>query len=139
MKDRDIKIFRDSVHGYIDIPVDYVTLFIDSEVFQRLRGIEQTGMRTLYPSARHDRFIHSLGTYFLGHKAFSHFRKNVKTTYNDKGGINHYNVFGTIEKSEKFWDKYGVLFEIACLMHDCGHAPFSHTLEFHYDKEVIGE
>lgn len=127
-----MKIFRDNVHGYIDIPVDYVKSFVNTEMFQRLRGIEQTGMRTLYPSARHDRFIHSLGTYFLGHKAFYYFRKNVKSTYS-----NHYNVLNNIEESERFWDKYGVLFEIACLLHDCGHAPFSHTLEFHYDEELI--
>lgn len=132
-----MKIFRDNVHGYIDIPVDYVKSFIDTEIFQRLRGIEQTGMRTLYPSARHDRFIHSLGTYFLGHKAFYHFRKNVKSTYNETSNSDHYNVLNNMEESEKFWDKYGVLFEIACLLHDCGHAPFSHTLEFHYDKESI--
>ena len=64
----DNKIFKDCVHGYIRVPTDMVRFFIDTEIFQRLRYIEQTGMRTLYPSARHDRFIHSLGTYYLGSK-----------------------------------------------------------------------
>lgn len=138
MTEQKMKIFRDNVHGYIDIPYDYVTSFVDTELFQRLRGIEQTGMRVLYPSARHDRFIHSLGTYFLGHKAFEHFRKNVYSTYNGSTN-NHYDVLNDRAKSDRFWEKYRILFEIACLLHDCGHAPFSHTLEFHYDTECIDD
>lgn len=141
MIEQDTKVFRDNVHGYIKIPLDYVEQFIDTEMFQRLRQIEQTGMRTLYPSARHDRFIHSLGTYFLGHKAFVCFRENVKKRFNDVTDFssNYYSVFSDRDQNELFWDKCGVLFEIACLLHDCGHAPFSHTLEFHYDKEAIRE
>ncbi|MBQ8120304.1 MAG: HD domain-containing protein [Ruminococcus sp.] len=136
MKTQDNKIFRDNVHGYIEIPVEYVTSFIDTELFQRLRNIEQTSMRTLYPSARHDRFIHSLGTYYLGDKAFDSFRKNVKATYGNAEN-NHYYIYNNEKDSELFWDKHKILFDIACLLHDCGHSPFSHTLEFHYDKEPI--
>lgn len=130
----EYKIFRDNVHGYIKIPVDFVHLFIDSDIFQRLRYIEQTGMRTLYPSARHDRFIHSLGTYYLGCKAFENFRDNVETSSLKYADPNrkHYFVFDS-EKNEIFWDKCGILFKIACLLHDCGHAPFSHALEFVYE------
>ena len=137
--DTTMKIFRDNVHGYIEIPNEYVKLFIDTPIFQRLRGIEQTGMRVLYPSARHDRFIHSLGTYFLGHKAFNYFKKNIENTYGENSESNYYNVCDDMAQSEKFWEKYRILFEIACLLHDCGHAPFSHTMEFHYAKEIISE
>ena len=138
MDTQEVKIFRDNVHGYIEIPVEYVTSFVDTEVFQRLRHIEQTSMRVLYPSARHDRFIHSLGTYYLGHKAFNCLRKNVKSTYGTHKK-DHYYIYEDEIRTEKFWDKYGILFEIACLLHDCGHAPFSHTLEFHYDKEPVSD
>ena len=129
-----VKIFRDNVHGYIRVPVDFVELFIDTEIFQRLRNIEQTGMRVLYPSARHDRFIHSLGTYHLGYKAFDCFRENVKKSSDNQLDLErrHYHVFDNAE-NERFWDKCKVLFHIACLLHDCGHAPFSHTLEFYYE------
>ena len=125
---QETKIFRDSVHGYINVPVDYVTNFIDTELFQRLRHIEQTGMRILYPSARHDRFIHSLGTYFLGHKAFECFKRNIYRSYHGIAGkTDHYIIFEDEKENECFWDKCQLLFEIACLLHDCGHAPFSHT------------
>lgn len=134
VKRSDFKIFKDNVHGYIKIPIDFVCQFIDTDVFQRLRNIEQTGMRTLYPSARHDRFIHSLGTYHLGTKAFDNFRMNVKDYSAKQTDSNrkHYNVLSD-DKNEIFWDKCDYLFRIACLLHDCGHAPFSHTLEFLYE------
>lgn len=140
MIEQRTKVFKDNVHGYIELPLDYVELFVDTEIFQRLRGIEQTGMRTLFPSARHDRFIHSLGTFYLGHKAHMCFQRNVKARYNnDLNSVNHYYVFKDESKSIEFWENCRVLFEIACLLHDCGHAPFSHTLEFHYDKESLVE
>ena len=48
-----VKIFKDSVHGYIEIPSIVVSNIIDTEQFQRLRYIEQTSMRSLYPAARY--------------------------------------------------------------------------------------
>lgn len=35
------------------------------------------------------------------------------------------------------WDKWEMLFCIACLLHDCAHAPFSHTLEYIYDIDLV--
>ncbi|MDR2720415.1 MAG: HD domain-containing protein [Nitrososphaerota archaeon] len=133
------KVFRDNVHGYIRVPEDVVQLFINTEIFQRLRNIEQTGMRILYPSARHDRFIHSLGTFHLGSKAFESFRKNAKEASDKQTEKDrrHYYVSATNDDTELFWDKCGALFEIACLLHDCGHAPFSHTLENLYAHPSI--
>lgn len=125
------KVFRDSVHGYIRIPSVIVREIIDTPEFQRLRHIEQTSMRPLYPSARHDRFVHSLGVYHLGRKAFGNVRKsmpsgflaNLSSPCNDSG----------------WWDKECVLFSLACLLHDCAHAPFSHTLERYYEVEQSGD
>ena len=56
----NVKIFRDTIHGYIEIEKDIVNSIIDTALFQRLRRIEQTSMRCLYPAARHDRFIHAI-------------------------------------------------------------------------------
>lgn len=61
-----IKRILDSVHGYIDIDESYFSNIIDTDYFQRLRRIEQTSTRALFPSARHDRFIHSLGVFHIG-------------------------------------------------------------------------
>ncbi|GHT64321.1 dGTP triphosphohydrolase [Bacteroidia bacterium] len=112
------KIFRDPIYGYISISEKYCEDFIDTPIFQRLRRIEQTSMRILYPAAHHDRFIHSLGVFYLGKTAFSHLEANSR------------NFFSEITQEQ--WDKYRTTFEIACLMHDCGHSPFSHTFEDHY-------
>lgn len=71
------KLIRDTIHGYIEIPEIIINELIDTPVFQRLRQIEQTSMRTLYPSAHHDRFVHSLGVYHLGKLAFLGLTHNI--------------------------------------------------------------
>lgn len=45
------KMFMDSVHGYISVPRCFVGYLIDTEMSQRLRNIDQTGMRILYPNS----------------------------------------------------------------------------------------
>jgi len=111
------KIIKDFVHGYIELPLSYITHFIDTPNFQRLRRIEQTSMRVLYPSSHHDRFIHSLGTFHLGCTAIDYLKKNSKDILTDEKDVNS--------------------FKIACLLHDCGHAPFSHTFEDYFNKESL--
>jgi len=113
------KVIRDPIFGYISIPHNYFDDFIDNEIFQRLRRIEQTSMRVVYPSAHHDRFSHSIGVFHLGRIAFKHIRENSSK---------HYEKIITND----VWNKYQNSFEIACLLHDCGHAPFSHTLENYF-------
>lgn len=117
------KKFRDTIHGYIDIPDIIVSNIIDTEQFQRLKYIEQTSMRSLYPAARHDRFIHSLGVYWLGKQAFAYFRQNSQKVLLEEEKK---------ELTEVWWNKQEILFSLSCLLHDCAHAPFSHTLENMY-------
>lgn len=123
-----IKIFRDPIYGYISIPNQYCLDFIDTPIFQRLRRIEQTSMRVLYPSAHHDRFSHSIGVYHLASIAFEHLYKNSVQYYPKE-----------IISSEQ-WEELKVTFLIASLLHDCGHSPFSHTFEHFYlyqrEKEI---
>ena len=59
------KTIRDPMYGYIKIDYPF-TVLIDTEEFQRLRNIRQTGYQSLYPSALHNRFVHSLGVFHLG-------------------------------------------------------------------------
>ncbi len=117
-KDMKCKIIRDNVHGYVNIPEIIFDEIIDTPVFQRLRRIEQTSMRALYPCAHHDRFIHSIGVYYLGCKAINGLLRNL-SSYN-------------LEIDESFWETYRLLFSLACLLHDCAHAPFSHSFEYAY-------
>ena len=111
------KIFKDPVHGYINVPDFFVHELIDNEYFQRLRNIEQTGMRVLYPAAKHDRFSHSLGVFHLGQKAVEALEKIKNTSILSK------------DFSDEDFNRCKILFLIACLLHDIGHAPFSHSLE----------
>jgi HD superfamily phosphohydrolase len=125
-----MKLIKDTIHGYIKIPDEYCRHLIDTEVFQRLRRIEQTSIRSLFPCAHHDRFVHSLGTYHLGSKAIGEIFNNSTE------------VIGEIKKEHGFEKKdlktllktLKETFEIACLLHDSGHAPFSHTFECHFDR-----
>jgi len=130
------KIFMDSVHGYISVPKLFVEKIVDTEYFQRLRNIDQTGIRILYPNAKHDRFCHSLGVFYLGQKAVD--------SLLDKFYLNeHWNLFDK-SNTEKFWLKNKILFLLACLLHDIGHTPFSHSLESQvldntFIKEKVGK
>ena len=115
------KTFMDSVHGYINIPKCFVDNIINTELFQRLRNIDQTGMRVLYPDAKHDRFGHSLGVFHLGSKAVDALLSNFSDDI--------YWKISSDNKKAIFWAKNKMLFLLACLLHDIGHAPFSHSLE----------
>ncbi len=127
-------LIRDTVHGYIKIPKVIVEDIIDTCCFQRLKDIEQTGMRVLYPTASHDRFTHSLGVYHLGVLAFEKFRDNVYN-FDNHSIYNKVSPEANPDLASIKWDKWGLLFSLACLLHDCGHSPFSHTLEFLYDMD----
>lgn len=117
-----MKQIKDPLYGYIDID-DFCLPLIDTAEFQRLRNIVQTGYQSLYPSALHNRFVHSIGVYYLGKKAFDCFEKNV----NDR----HFPEYANIN-----WEKVKKTFLLACLLHDVGHSPFSHTGEEYYKKST---
>lgn len=114
-----VKQFRDSVHGYIAVPESFCELFIDTPIFQRLKHIEQTSIRPLYPSARHDRFVHSLGVFHLASLAFTKIQQNTDPK---------------ILEGLPLVD-YAIAFRVAALMHDCAHSPFSHALEAYYNRQ----
>lgn len=118
------KIIRDPVHGYISVDRRICERFIDTKIFQRLRFIEQTSMRWLFPGGRHDRFVHSLGVYHLAGQVFEALARNSAST-----AVRDYLRSPGVKTT----------FVIAALMHDCGHAPFSHTTEFLYNKYYTGE
>ena len=122
------KKFRDPVYGYIEIEESIVHNIIDTAVFQRLRNIRQTSYGPLYPSSLHNRFVHSLGVYHLGCIAFDAIIKSLK--FNEETETKILGELNTLIKDNL--NRYELLFRLACLLHDVGHSPFSHTGEDFY-------
>ena len=103
------KIINDPVYGFITIPSELIFTIIDHPYFQRLRRIKQLGLTDyVYPGALHTRFHHAIGAMHLMSVTLDHLR--------NKG----------IEIDEKEYESA----LIAILLHDIGHGPFSHALEF---------
>jgi len=97
------KIIRDPIHGDIKLKGIFSEL-IEAPEIQRLYNIKQLGLAHLvFPGAHHTRFEHSLGTFFISGK--------ISDNLN-------------LDKNEK------ELISCAALLHDIGHGPFSHTLEY---------
>ncbi len=124
------KKFRDPVYGYIEINEDIVHNIIDTATFQRLRNIRQTSYAPLYPSSLHNRFVHSLGVYYLGCLAFNAILQSLQE--NEEKGTQILGGLNSLCKNKLV--RYKELFELACLLHDVGHSPFSHTGEEFYTK-----
>lgn len=133
-----MKIFMDAVHGQIHVPKDYCSLIIDTVLFQRLKRVEQTFVSSIFPTATHNRFSHSLGVYHIGKQLINAIENNKLSRINEiKKELNKKKNCFLSNKNDDSVKKsnYDILkesFQLACLLHDCGHAPFSHTFEKHY-------
>lgn len=102
------KIINDPVHGFITIPAGLPLELIEHPTFQRLNRIKQLGLSYLvYPGAHHTRFQHSLGAMYLMNEAINQLRLKGNEITEEEADA----VLATI------------------LLHDIGHAPFSHVLE----------
>lgn len=100
---------NDPIYGFISIHNELIFDIIDHRYFQRLRRIRQLGITDMvYPGAVHSRFHHALGAMHLMGRALQ--------TLKEKG----------FKVSEEEYS--GAL--IAILLHDVGHGPFSHSLEY---------
>ena len=102
------KIINDPVYGFITIPDALVFDVIEHPWVQRMRRIKQLGLAYYtYPSAQHTRFQHALGAMHLMGQAVAVLRaKGIEITVDEAQGLN-----------------------LAILLHDIGHGPYSHTLE----------
>jgi len=110
------KRFKDPVYGYIEFEDFIADRIIDSASFQRLRDIIQTSYAPLYASAVHNRFVHSLGVFYLANLAFNSIKESIPNQVNK--------------------ERCSIVFRYACLLHDVGHSPFSHSGEhFFLDKD----
>ena len=100
---------RDPVHGSIKVLKEEVPI-LEAPFFQRLRVIKQLGFTEyIFPGATHTRYIHSCGVMDIATKVFDQLFKNVVYDFELK--------------------KLKHTVRLACLLHDIGHAPLSHTTE----------
>jgi HD superfamily phosphohydrolase len=102
----------DNIHGYIHLD-KIASKIVDTNVFQRLRNIHQTGILYLvFPTATHSRFEHSIGTYHLA-------KLMISTLKNKHPELN-------------IDEEIIMLVSIAGLCHDLGHLLFSHLFDDYF-------
>ena len=102
------KIINDPVFGFITIPNEFLLNVLQHPYLQRLTRIRQMGLSYLvYPGATHTRLLHSIGAMHLMSEAISGLRLQGLEITHDEGNAAM----------------------AAILLHDIGHAPFSHVLE----------
>ncbi|WP_281346938.1 HD domain-containing protein [Weissella coleopterorum] len=108
------KVFRDPVHNFIHVNDPLILELIDTREFQRLRRIKQLGVaNTVFHTAEHSRFSHSLGVYEVARQIANHLERFPSQKLGDGGW--------------KVAERQVLL--AAALLHDLGHGPYSHTFE----------
>lgn len=113
------RLYRDPVHDTINWKDEgavggVISALIDAPEMQRLRHVRQLGMASsVFHGAEHSRFAHSLGVAHLARRMLSRIEP------------------GADERTR-------LSVASAALLHDLGHAPFSHVLErvfgFHHER-----
>ena len=102
------KIINDPVFGFLTIENDLIYDVLQHPYVQRLTRIRQLGLsHFVYPGATHTRFLHSIGA--------MHLMQN---------GLN-----SLATKGISISDNERTAAQLAILLHDIGHGPFSHVLE----------
>lgn len=109
-----VSSIRDPIYGSVPV-TSCEQKILKLPILNRLKGIKQLGLAYLeYPGANHTRYEHSIGVMHVSY---------------------------LIGQSLGLDDKDIQVIRIAALLHDLGHPPFSHTIEFAYSmfQDVFGE
>jgi len=100
---------RDVIWGHIYFTPELAAL-ANSPPFARLHRILQLGpVYHVYPGATHTRASHSMGVYHLGRRLLQNFVERGKIDWISREGA--------------------LSFLCACLLHDIGHFPYTHSLK----------
>ena len=100
--------FNDPIYGFITIESELILKLINHPFFQRLRRISQMGLSSfVYHGANHTRFGHALGSMHIMQRAIAILvSKGIPVSFKECEAM-----------------------QIAILLHDIGHGPFSHATE----------
>jgi len=135
-------VVRDPLYGDIAL-TDAERVVLDSDIFQRQRGVKQLGTSFLvYPSAVQSRFVHALGNVeIVGEMvegALNHSDPKVRTAFLQEAQK-------WLGQSDEDATRARVvqIARLAGMCHDLGHFPLGHVLEYAIrtaaiQKEVLG-
>jgi HD superfamily phosphohydrolase len=110
------------IHGQIELPLALFSL-IDTPLFQRLRNLKQCGLvYYVFPGTSHNRFEHSIGVAHLAGLMITHLQKQ--------------------QPELQITPREVLCVQVAGLLHDIGHGPFSHTFEkvakgFRHEQQTL--
>jgi HD superfamily phosphohydrolase len=121
------------VYGTVPLTL-LATYFIDNRYFQRLNKLKQLGTcDMIFPGAKHTRFEHSIGTYYLAGRVTARIKES-----SDPCKIaewlemipelkSHYEMEDY--KNSGFNQWIIELIKLAAIWHDVGHGPYSHMFD----------
>ena len=120
--DEPSKRVRCPIHGFIHFSQNEKAI-IDHKLFRRLRYIRQLALTEfLYPGASHTRFEHSLGVMYIVTRAFDILAAKhgdlLESAFSEVDGFGNDSL--AIARQA---------LRLAALLHDVGHASFSHAAE----------
>ena len=117
------RLVMDPVHGGIHF-FEHEKTVIDHHLFQRLRSILQNDMLFLvFPGATHSRFQHSIGAMHIAGRAFQEMIRSYLVAAKKYGTIR------MTDSQREAIQYFNACLRLAALLHDTGHAPFSHQFE----------
>jgi HD superfamily phosphohydrolase len=109
---------RCPLHGFVTI-TDWEREIINTPAFQRLRRIRQLAWTDqVYPGAMHTRFEHSLGVLHVASRLFDAIVERSRDLLRSE-----------LAYTDEGLKRDRTLVRLTALLHDVGHAPFSHASE----------
>ncbi len=119
---------RCPIHGFITLN-DWEKQIVSQPVFQRLRRIRQLAWTDqVYPGAMHTRFEHSLGVMHIATLLYDSIVARSRDLLRNELGYD-----------DAGFKRNRQLVRLAALLHDIGHAPFSHASEELFPEQDSGE